>query len=324
MTSQAVAAARPADPIERYRHAEQAVWGHYGLQPTEHFVEVDTPAARIRVVEVGSGRPLLVVHGTFGNGPAFAALARELPNRRLLLMDRPGFGLSSAIGYRAERFGATIADLQRRVLDELGIDRVDVVGHSIGATFALRLALHHPERVRRVILLGAGPIVQEAGVPTPIRLIASSLGAIMTRLTRRRVVTLSMIRGSGHGPALADGRIPDVLVDWRVAVNRDTDSMWHERAMVRAIVDGARYRPELTFADSELAQIQQPTLMLYGTADSVGSPAVWRRVTNALPNGQLVVLDDVGHMVWLDDPAGVARRVESFLSADPLVRGEGV
>jgi pimeloyl-ACP methyl ester carboxylesterase len=123
-----------------------------------------------------------------------------------------------------------------------------------------------------------------------------------------------MIRGSGHGPALADGRIPDVLVDWRVAVNRDTDSMWHERAMVRAIVDGARYRPELTFADSELAEIQQPTLMLYGTADSVGSPAIWRRVIDSMPDGQLSILGGTGHMVWLDDPAGVARHLASFLS----------
>jgi pimeloyl-ACP methyl ester carboxylesterase len=314
MSSQALASARPAGRTERYRQAEQALWAYYGLQPTERFVEIAEPAARIRVMEIGSGPPLLVVHGTFGNGPAFAALAREMPNRRLLLIDRPGFGLSSPIAYRADGVGAAIADLQRGVLDALAIDRVDVIGHSIGANFALRLALHHPERVRRVVLLGAGPIVQEAGVPPVIRRIASPLGGIMVRLTRRRGVTLSMIRGSGHAPALADGRIPDVLIDWRVAVNRDTDSMWHERAMVRAIVERGRYRPELTFVDSELAEIRQPTLMVYGSADSMGSSAVWQRVMESLPNGQLTILDGIGHMVWLDDPAGVARRTESFLS----------
>jgi pimeloyl-ACP methyl ester carboxylesterase len=314
MTSQAVAARRPAGRIERYRQGERAVWDHYGLQPTERFVEVAEPAARIRVVEVGSGSPLLVVHGTFGSGPAFAALAQAMPNRRLLLMDRPGFGLSSAIGYRADGFGRVAADLQRSVLDGLGLDRVDVVGHSIGAVFALRLALHHPERVGRVVLLGAGPIVQEAGVPTPIRLVGSPLGALMLRLMKRRGLVLSMIRGSGHAPALADGRVPDVLVDWRVAVNHDTDSMWHERAMVRAIVDGTRYRPGVTFSDTDLATIRQPILMVYGTADSLGSSAIWRRVMGRLPKGQLTIVDGAGHMVWLDDPAGVARQLESFLS----------
>jgi len=85
-------------------------------------------------------------------------------------------------------------------------------------------------------------------------------------------------------------RIPGVCIDWRVAVNRETDSMWHERGLVRAIVDGTRYRPGLTLSDADLAAIQQPTLMLYGTGDSVGSEALWRRVMDSLPNGQLSVL----------------------------------
>jgi pimeloyl-ACP methyl ester carboxylesterase len=313
MTSQAIAGVRPVDRIERYRRTERAVWDHYGMHPAERFVDVDEPAARIRVVEAGSGPPLLVAHGTFGNAPGSAALLREMPTQRWLLMDRPGFGLSSPIRYRAASFGTVIADLQRQVLDGLALERVDVVGASIGTVFALRLAQHHPDRVRRVILLGAGPIVQEAGVPTPIRLIASPLGGLMVRAMRRRRMVESMIRGSGHGPALDDGRIPPVVIDWRAAVNRETDSMRHERAMVRAIVDGARYRPGVTFSEEELAAIKHPTLLVQGTADSVGSPALWQRVIGGMPSGKLSIMDGAGHMPWLDDPAGVARRVEAFL-----------
>jgi pimeloyl-ACP methyl ester carboxylesterase len=312
MTSQAIAGARATDQVERYRQAERALWDHYGLEPTERFVRLREQRAQIRVVEVGSGPPLFFAHGTFGGGPAFAALAKELPQHRLLLMDRPGFGLSSAIQFRIETFGRVIADLQRDVLDALALDRVDVVGHSIGDLFALRLAQRHPDRIRRVILLGAGPIVQEAGVPMPIRLVASPLGALMVRLMRRRAMVTSMIRGSGHGPALADRRIPEVCVDWRTAVNRETDSMRQERAMVKAIVDRNRYRPGVTFADDELSAIEQPTLMLFGSADPVGSRALWDRVISALPRGELVVIEGAGHMVWLDDPADVARRMEAF------------
>lgn len=128
MTGQAIAATGSDARNERYRQAERAVWDHYGLEPTERFVEVDEPAAVIRVVEVGSGPPLLVVHGTFGNAPGSAALAREMPSHRLLLMDRPGFGLSSSVDYRADTFGTVIAELQRKVLDRMGLERVDVVG----------------------------------------------------------------------------------------------------------------------------------------------------------------------------------------------------
>lgn len=314
MTSHAVALPQLTARAERYRHAERAVWDHYGLEPSERFVDVEEPTARIRVVEVGSGSPILVAHGTFGGGPAIAGLVRALPNRRFLLMDRPGFGLSSPIAYRAETFGSTIADVQRAVLDGIGVEKVDVVGHSIGALFALRLALHHPERVRRVVLLGAGPVVQSAGVPAPIRLISSPFGPLMLRLMRGGRVVRSMIAGSGHGTALADGRIPVVMLDWRVSVNRETESMEHERAMVRAIVDRSRYRDGVTLQDAELAAIRQPTLMVYGTLDSLGDSAMWKRVMQALPEGELAIINDAGHMVWLDEPGGVARTMEGFLS----------
>lgn len=314
MTSQAVTLPQLTARAERYRHAERAVWDHYGLEPSERFVDVEEPTARIRVVEVGSGSLTLVAHGTFGGGPAIAGLVRELPGRRFLLMDRPGFGLSSPIAYRAETFGRTIADLQRAVLDGMGVEKVDVVGHSIGALFAVRLASHHPERVGRVILLGAGPLVQEAGVPAPIRLIGSRLGPLMLRLMRGRWAVRSMIAGGGHGAALADGRIPELMLDWRTSVNRDTDSMQHERAMVRAIVDGSRYRDGVTFPHAELAAIRQPTLMVYGKLDSLGDSALWKRVMETLPEGELTVINDAGHMVWLDEPAGVARTMEGFLS----------
>jgi pimeloyl-ACP methyl ester carboxylesterase len=313
MVSTAISAPVEDARTARYRQAERALWQHYGLAPSERFVEVGSPPIRIRVVEIGSGPPVLFAHGTAGSAPAFAALLSELRDHRCLLMDRPGFGLSSPMRYSADTFGRTIADLQRDVLDAMEIERADVVGHSIGDVFALRLALHHPGRIRRVVLLGAGPIVQEAGVPLPIRLIASPLGAIMVRLTKRQAVTRSMIRGSGHGPSLDDGRIPNVFIEWRTAVNRETDSMRHERAMVRTIVGGRGYRPELVFTDDELASIAQPTLMLYGTADSVGSPSVWTRVMGVMPNGRLSIMEGAGHMLWLDEPSRVASEMRSFL-----------
>jgi pimeloyl-ACP methyl ester carboxylesterase len=217
------------------------------------------------------------------------------------------------MAYRAETFGDAIADVQVAVLDALGVGQVDVVGHSIGALFALRLALRHPGRIGRIVLLGAGPIVQEAGVPMPIRLIGSPLGSLVLRAMRGRGAVRAMIGGSGHGPALADGRVPDVMLDWRVAVNRETDSMLHEREMVNAIVAGSKYRPGVTLADAELAAIEQPALMVYGTADSVGTRSLWERVMGAMPHGELTVLEGAGHMVWLDDPGAVAGRMEAFL-----------
>jgi len=300
----------------RYRTAERMVWEHYRLQPTERFFNLGAARARIRVVEVGSGPPILFAHGTAGSGPAFAPLISHLSAFRCLLFDRPGFALSSPVSYAAGSFGSTIADLQRHLLDALGIPIVDVVGHSIGGLFALRFASHYPTRVRRIVLLGGGPMIEAAGVPPIIRLIASPLGGLAVKLMATRLVTRGMIRANGHGRSLANGRIPRAWVDWRTSVTRDTDSMHHERAMVQAIVEGNSYRPGVTFAEPELRAIAHPTLMVYGTADRSGGQAVWGRLVDTMPNARIQLIDGAGHMVWLDEAGRVASETASFLRAD--------
>jgi pimeloyl-ACP methyl ester carboxylesterase len=91
--------------------------------------------------------------------------------------------------------------------------------------------------------------------------------------------------------------------------------MKNEREMVaRAVVGGRGWRPGLTFDDSELAAIKQPTLNVYGTADPVGSVDIWRRVVGVLPQGKLRLIDGAGHMPWFDDPSQVAGDVNRFLA----------
>src|SRR5262249_49126888 len=151
-----------------------------------------------------------------------------------------------------QHYGTLVAELLRGALDALDLERANVVGGSIGNVWALRLAAHHPDRVRRVVLLGAGPVVSEARVPPVVRLLASPAGALRVRMPGNRPRLRSILRQSGHGASLDDGRIPDEFLDWRVGIERETGSMRHERDMVCAIVKGKSYRPGLTFDDAEL------------------------------------------------------------------------
>ena len=139
---------------ERYRDAERTLWQQYGLDPTERFVELSEPALRLRVVEVGAGRPVLFIPGTGGTGPYWAPLIRELPGIRCLLLDRPGWGLSSPMDYRSGAFGSLAASTLLKLLDALELDRVDIVGASIGGLWALHMAHRHPSQVGRVALAG--------------------------------------------------------------------------------------------------------------------------------------------------------------------------
>ena len=84
--------------------------------------------------------------------------------------------------------------------------------------------------------------------------------------------------------------------------------------MVRHIVGRRGFVPGLVLAEQEVASIEQPTLVVYGTADPVGSVEIWRGFVERMPRGELDSQDAGGHLVWYDDPERVGGRVRGFLA----------
>lgn len=314
MTSRAVAMESTDERTDVYRRAERALWSEYDLEPSERFVEVESLAVRLRIQEVGSGEPIVFVHGGLWPAVALAPLVRELPGYRCILLDRPGCGLSSPVDWRKRDVRTVAGEVMGGVVDALGLERTHVIGHSIGAVWALRLAHGHPSRVGRIGILGASPLLAEMPRPGFLRILASPIGALITRLPQDRDRARSILRQDGHGPSLDAGRIPDVFFDWHVALMRNTTTMHHERAMIRdAVIRGGAWRPGLTFEAAELAAIRLPLHYVIGTADPEGSVDFATRVVGMLPNAELSVLPDGGHMLWLDDAAHVGKTIRAFL-----------
>lgn len=313
MTRNEHAIAVAGTPADRFRQVDEALWASYGLAPRARIVRIDRPHARLRVVEVGSGPPVLLIHGTVGPG-AWPSLIAALAPARFLVLERPGWGDSEPLTMAGHDYRTVAADLLRGTLDALGIERATAVGGSIGDVWALSLADRHPNRVERVVLLGAGPLVREVAAPRFIKLLASPLGALIVRLPMSADRTRSILRNSGHGPSLHDGRIPDAFVQWRVSLSNDTNAMRHERAMVRSIAGRPGWSPGPVFTDAELRQIGVPTRLILGSADPVGDVDLWRRVMGLMPHGNLALLDGAGHMPWFDQPDRVAALVDEFVA----------
>jgi pimeloyl-ACP methyl ester carboxylesterase len=299
--------------LERFRRVERVFWAHYGLEPTDRTVEIPSQAGRVHVQESGSGDPVLFIHGTGGSGSYFAPLVKELQGFRCLVVDRPGWGLSSMADYSATPYRAFTAGWLRDTLQALGVSRVDVVGASIGNLWALRLAQAFPDMVGRVVLLGGGPLNPGIEVPPFIRLLRSPIGAIIVRIPERAGMFRKQLAGMGHGASLQSARIPEAFIEWHVAMSATTDWARNEREMVRQIVKSRGFAPDVIPDETELARLTKPTLMVYGTADPVGSVDVWTRFIGKIPHGELELVDAGGHLVWLDDPVAVGRRIQGFL-----------
>jgi len=143
--------------LERYRAAERALWAEHGLEPRERMVEVPVLGARIRVVEVGSGQPVIFVPGTGGIGPYWAPLVKQLSGFRCLMVDRPGWGPSEPVDYRSKNLADVSATVLGAVQEAFDAPSVDVIGASVGNLWGLGLASRRPSAVRKIVLLGGGP-----------------------------------------------------------------------------------------------------------------------------------------------------------------------
>jgi pimeloyl-ACP methyl ester carboxylesterase len=295
-----------------YRAAEAALWTTHGLKPAEHWVDLPEFGTTIRVLDVGAGRPVVLVPGTGGTGPYWAPLITTLTDRRCLLVDRPGWGLSGPVDYRGREYGELIAGLLSSLVDRLGIERSDVVGASVGALWALRLAQREPHRVRRLVLLGGFPN-SEVPIPTFIKLLRSPIGALMVRLRMRSGMLRQQLAALGHGAAIERGAMDD-FIEWRLAFQSGTPSMRHEREMVRAMVGRDGFRAGVTLTSDELAGIDQPTLMVFGANDPTGTIEIWRRLIDTMPAAELRVVDGAGHSPWWDDPEAVGRLIDKHLT----------
>jgi pimeloyl-ACP methyl ester carboxylesterase len=281
----------------------------------ERFIELDSPPVRLRLLEAGSGKPILFIHGGVWPGAAFASLVQELSGFRCLMLDRPGCGLSSALDYARHPYKSVIAQAMTAVLDDLGIGTAHLVGQEVGAVWSLALATAHPNRVERMVLTGAAPLLRDQPVPTFLKVLASPIGALIVRLPQSRGQARSILRQDGHGASVEAGRIPDAYLDWHVALMRETKTMRNERALIRATLGRGGWRPEVTFDAGELAQVQQPVLYIYGTGDPESTVDRVKDLVGRLPRAELHLIEGGGHLPWLDDPTQVGARIAHFLAA---------
>lgn len=302
--------------FSEFRKAERAVWDLYDLQPEERLVNLDHGRV-IRLHEVGEGDPVLFVHGTGGSGAYFAPLVKELvPFFRCILIDRPGWTLSTPIDYSAGDFGLIISGLQEQLLGFLGIDQTHLIGGSIGNLFALRFALNHPDRVGNIVLNGAHP-VEGVVAPTFLRILRTPIGQVIVRIPQKPPMIRKQMAGLGHANSLDQGIFPNEYIEMKAAESKYTDALRNERGLVRAVFAGKGFQPGIPLSESEIAAIHAPTLMIYGEDDPVGSATLFGDFMETLPNGRIAFMPDSGHVPWYDHPHDVGALTLSHLRTPP-------
>lgn len=258
--------------------------------PAQSMFSVGDVRLRYRVE--GRGPAVVLLHGFAGRLENMDRLAAALmPGSRVIRMDLRGFGESDR-PHEASRYGLNLANDVIALLDHLGERRADVVGFSLGAAVAAKVAARRPDRVRRLVLLGGGPLTDTS------RIVRVGDEAATALEQGRGLRPLFVALAAPGYPAPSDSVMG--VISREVLAGGDS------------LAWAAHFRSQrgLALSDAEARRLAMPTLLIAGTLDPLADEArAWARV---LPQGRFVAIRGVTHDDVPTRPE-VAREVRAFL-----------
>jgi len=253
-----------------------------------------------------SSRPVLWLHGS---GPGVSALTNwqgaleefsgDFYN---IAPDVVGFGDSTHPNPPPQGIAAFTALRVRtlvELLDHLRLDQVDIVGNSMGGIIGLCLALAHPLRVRRIVLMGAG------GAPLPP---TPALLSLILFYDNPSVEALrQLLTTFVADPTVFDGQLDQVAADRIPRATRPEVERSHRATFARA-------GDPLPTNDAALATITQPVLLIHGDTDRIIPLAASTWYAGHLPNARLEVIANAGHWLQIEHPDTFCQLVREFLT----------
>lgn len=257
---------------------------------TLHYHEAGAPT------EVGGGLPLVMLHG---GGPGASAwsnfgssLERFASQFRTLLVDQPGFGESDKPQIEGHFF-TFAADKLAALLDELGIERVHLLGNSLGGGTAVRFALKYPDRVGRMILMGPGGLSLNIFAPDPTEGIkrlydfAAPPGPSKEKMA-------AFIKTMVHDQSL----VTDELVEERFASATAPGTAEAMASMGASFAKPDTY--EEGFLWREAYKLRQPVLLTWGREDRVNPLDGALAALKLIPKASLHVFPRCGHWAQIE------------------------
>jgi pimeloyl-ACP methyl ester carboxylesterase len=260
----------------------------------------------------GAGEPVLLLHGWPQHWYCWRHLVPPLADRYHLLMpDLRGFGWSDTPGRGYAP--ATFASDAIALLDELGLDRVRLIGHDWGGFTAFLLAVAHPERFERVVVLNAPPLWTPVSARLLasmwriwyVALLASPLGPRL--LTSRRSLRWLLPARGRHDAWTAEDL--EVYSERMREPAQARASQQLYRGYLRAAGDvfvGRRYQGQ---------RLTVPTLLLFGADDFFISQAYLAGYESNAPDLRVELIDHCGHFTPEEKPEYVADRILQFFSS---------
>lgn len=259
--------------------------------PIGEFLTVD--GVRLHYIERGRGEPLVLIHG---NGMMIqdflvSGIVDDLAKRyRVIIIDRPGYGYSDRPrGLWTPRAHAT---LYQKALQQLGVTRAVVLGHSWGALVAVALALQAPQLVRSLVLASGyyyPTLRADVMLSSPVAI--PGIGDVMRH-------TVSPVVGRVLQPAMIKAMFAPAAVPERFDREFPKPMMLRPVQLRASAEDAALMTPVTVELEKHYRDLKLPVVIIAGGDDQiVDLERQSKRLHNELPDSELVVVPGMGHMI---------------------------
>ncbi len=245
----------------------------------------------------GRGRPVILLHGWLGSWGLWQETMAYLgASYRTYALDFWGFGES---GKKRESYAVQdFVSLVDQFMDRLGITKAPLVGHSMGGTVSLSVAIQYPQRVSKVVVVGS-PMV------------GSSL-ALPLKMAGLRPIALLLFNMMGAFRAVMRKFSPMICRDPRFPQMMDHDlSKTTLESFLLSIA--SLHRTDLR---PQLPQIAVPSMGMFGDKDIIVAPDQWKPMLNGIPHTRVELFAGAGHFIMLDDTAPFMSKLKDFLDED--------
>jgi len=278
-------------------------------QPSEDKY-VDVSGLRTRYWALGDeGPPMVLIHGIGASMESWAPNVHPLARtHRVYALDLVGFGASDkpAIPYSLSFLAQSVADF----MSSQGIAQASITGHSLGGGVALRLALEHPEKVNKLVLVSSAGLGREGHVFFKLGSLPL-VGEYLTRPNRER--TAQFLAEMLYDPEM----VTEELVDLHYNLMSRPGAQEAYLSALRSIatVFGTRKTVLRSIVDN-LDRITAPTLVVWGEQDGILPVAHAHVAAEAIPNVRLHIFQECGHYVQLEKADAFNALLLEFLNSE--------
>jgi len=245
----------------------------------------------------GRGRPVILLHGWLGSWGLWQETIAYLGAfYRTYALDFWGFGES---GKKRKSYAIQdFVSLVDQFMEQLGISCAPLVGHSMGGTVSLSVAIQYPQRISKVVVVGS-PIVGSS-LAFPLKMAGSRPIA---------VVLFNMMWAFRMGMRLAS---PLICKDPGFPAMMDKDlSRTTVESFLLSIASLRR-----TDLRPMLSRVRMPTMGMYGDKDIIVHPSQWQPMLEGIPHTRIERFAKAGHFIMLDDPDPFMHKLKNFLDGD--------